>query len=131
MYMSKVTARDIFRWRMLVNFFFGMSSGLPLFIIGSTLQAWMKKEGVDIKTLGMLSLVQLPYTYKFLWSPLMDRFVPPFLGRRRGWIAITQLLLAGGVAVLSFMHPGQNAFHVALFAIVIAFFSASQDIVVD
>ncbi|HYR42972.1 MAG TPA: hypothetical protein VER98_08115, partial [Terriglobia bacterium] len=71
-------------WRMLVNLFFGLSSGLPLLMIGSTLQAWMTDEKVNLGVVGLFSLVGMPYTFKFVWAPIMDRFVPPFLGRRRG-----------------------------------------------
>ncbi len=73
----------------------GFSSGLPLALCGATLQAWMAAEGVSIKTIGLLTLVGIPYTWKFVWAPFMDRFVMPFLGRRRGWMLVTQLILAG------------------------------------
>ncbi len=116
---------------MLVNFFLGISSGLPLLLIGSTLQAWMTDEKVDLKLIGLFSLVGVPYTFKFAWAPLMDRYVPRFLGRRRGWILITQILLALSVASLSFVSPAQGPGRVALLAVIIAFFSASQDIVFD
>jgi PAT family beta-lactamase induction signal transducer AmpG len=118
-------------WRMLIQFFFGISSGLPLLLIGSTLQAWMTEEKIDLKTIGLFSLVGIPYTFKFVWAPVMDRFVPPFLGRRRGWILTTQILLAAAVAVLSLLSPEQSTTAVALGAVVIAFLSASQDIVLD
>jgi PAT family beta-lactamase induction signal transducer AmpG len=129
--MSKTSLKVIFSWRLLVNFFLGISSGLPLLMIGSTLQAWMTQENVNLKVIGLFALVQLPYTFKVLWSPLMDRYVPPFLGRRRGWILVCQILLAITTAALSFVSPGQNAWMVALLAVMIAFFSASQDIVFD
>ena len=118
-------------WRMLVNLFFGLSSGLPLLMIGSTLQAWMTDEKVNLGVVGLFSLVGMPYTFKFVWAPIMDRFVPPFLGRRRGWIFVTQMCLAGSVAVLSFLSPAANPWGVAMLAVLIAFFSASQDIVID
>ena len=72
----------------------GFSSGLPLALTGGTLQAWMTVEGVDLRTIGIFTLVGLPYTLKFLWSPMMDRYVPRLLGRRRGWMLITQGTLA-------------------------------------
>lgn len=118
-------------WRMLVQFFFGISSGLPYMMIGSTLQAWMTDEKIDLKTIGFFSLVSLPFTFKFVWAPLMDRYVPKFLDRRRSWILLTQLALALCVAVLSSLTPVDNMKLVAFLALLIAFFSASQDIVLD
>jgi len=118
-------------WRMLVNLFFGLSSGLPLLMIGSTLQAWMTDEKVSLSTVGLVSLVGIPYTFKFAWAPLIDRYAPPFLGRRRSWIFMAQMCLAGSVAILSFLSPSKNPWPVAAFAILIAFFSATQDIAVD
>ena len=83
----------------------GFSSGLPLALTGSTLQAWMTVEKVDLSLIGLFSLVGLPYTVKVAWSPLLDRFAPPWLGRRRGWIVISQVLLACGIALLGFSSP--------------------------
>jgi MFS transporter, PAT family, beta-lactamase induction signal transducer AmpG len=123
--------RIIFSWRMLVQFFLGISSGLPLLMIGPTLQAWMKDENINLKTIGLFSLVNLPYTLKFLWAPFMDRYVPPFLGRRRGWTLIMQIALALTVAVLAFVSPSQATTLFAFVGLIIAFFSASQDIVLD
>lgn len=118
-------------FRIVISFLTGVSSGLPLLITGSTLQAWMTDEGVDLKTIGFFSLVGLPYTLKFLWAPLMDRFVPGFLGRRRGWMLITQLLLAAAILSLGLSHPKDAPAVVALLALFVTFFSASQDIVLD
>lgn len=109
----------------------GVASGLPLFLTSKTLQAWMSVEGVDLGKIGLFSLVGLPYSLKFLWSPLMDRFVPPFLGRRRGWLVIMQVLLTLAIATMSLQQPKQALQLVALNALLIAFFSASQDIVCD
>ena len=110
----------------------GFASGLPLALTGQALQAWLSTEGVDIATIGFLSLVGLPYTFKFLWAPLMDRFeLWPALGRRRGWLVLTQLALAGGLWLLA-ATPPRGALQVfALLAVGIAFLSASQDIVID
>src|SRR5690242_14972023 len=91
----------------------------------------MTVEGVDLSTIGMFTLVGIPYTWKFLWSPTMDRFVPPFLGRRRGWLAITQLALVALIAVLGSMSPRDDLAVIALLAVAVAFTSASQDIVFD
>ena len=109
----------------------GFASGLPLALTGGTLQAWMTVEGIDLKTIGIFTLVGLPYTWKFLWAPLMDRFVPPFLGRRRGWIAATQLTLMFGIAVMGVMDPRSAPWALAALAVFVAFASASQDIVFD
>jgi PAT family beta-lactamase induction signal transducer AmpG len=117
--------------RMLVLFLMGFSSGIPLLLIGSTLRAWMTEEKVDLTVIGIFSLVGLPYALKFLWAPLMDRYVPPFLGRRRGWMLITQIALMAVISVLGFSSPAQMPWRVAVLAFLVAFFSASQDIVVD
>ncbi|HYA15479.1 MAG TPA: MFS transporter, partial [Syntrophales bacterium] len=109
----------------------GFASGMPLALTGGTLSAWMVSEGVDIKTIGLFSLVGLPYAFKFLWSPLMDRFVPPFLGRRRGWMIITQLALILTISMMGFFNPASTPLLIAAIALSLAFFSASQDIVLD
>lgn len=109
----------------------GFASGLPLALTSGTLQAWMAVENVDIKTIGFFSLVGQAYVFKFLWSPLMDRYTPPFLGRRRGWLLVTQLLLIVGIALMGFMQPSRDLTLLASLAVLIAFCSASQDIVFD
>ncbi len=123
--------RSIFQWRMLVVFLMGFSSGLPLLLIGGTLKAWLRQENIDLTTIGLLSLTGLPYTLKFLWAPAMDRFVPPWLGRRRGWLALCQAVLTAGFIAIGLSEPGQSVGSVAVLAVIVAFFSASQDIVVD
>lgn len=117
--------------RLLVVFLLGFSSGLPLALTGTTLQAWMKAENVDLSVIGLFALVGLPYTLKFIWSPLMDRFVPPLLGRRRGWILLCQVALVVAIAAMAFSKPFEAPALTALLAFAVAFFSASQDIVVD
>ncbi|MFC1850260.1 MFS transporter [candidate division CSSED10-310 bacterium] len=109
----------------------GFSSGLPLALTGATLQAWMVTEAVDLRVIGIFSLVALPYTLKILWAPLMDRYTPSLLGRRRGWILITQIMLGGAIAFLALTSPGSMPVAVAVLALLVSFFSASQDIVVD
>ena len=109
----------------------GFSSGLPLNLTGSTLQAWMKTENVDLTLIGIFSLVGLPYALKFLWSPLMDRYVPPFLGRRRGWMLVCQAALVIAIVIQAFSSPAKFPVAAATIAFVVAFFSASQDIVID
>ena len=117
--------------RMLVSALMGFSCGLPLLLTISVLQAWMKEEGVDLTVIGLMALVALPYTLKFIWSPLLDRYTLPFLGRRRGWLLVAQLCLTGAIAGLGLTNPVANPWLVALAAFLVAFFSASQDIVVD
>lgn len=109
----------------------GFSSGLPLALTGGTLQAWMTVEGVDLKTIGIFTLVGVPYTFKFLWAPLLDRFVPPVLGRRRGWILVFQLSLMALIVAMSGFSPKSAPWAVAMLAVLITTMSASQDIVVD
>lgn len=110
---------------------FGFSSGLPLLLTKDTLQAWMTKDGIDIETVVWFSLVSLPYSLKFLWAPVVDRFVPPFLGRRRGWILVVQLLMMGSIGVMSRLSPARDLQLLAVMGVVVAFLSATQDIVVD
>ncbi|KOC94325.1 muropeptide MFS transporter AmpG [Winslowiella iniecta] len=109
----------------------GFASGLPLALTSGTLQAWMTVENVDLKTIGFFSLVGQAYVFKFLWSPMMDRYTPPFLGRRRGWLLISQLLLIVGIVAMGFMDPSRNLTLLAALAVLVAFCSASQDIVFD
>ncbi len=121
----------IFSGRMLVALMMGFSCGLPLLLTVSLLQAWMKQEGVDLTVIGLMALVGLPYTLKFLWAPLVDRFTPPFLGRRRGWLLVAQLALIASIAGLGFTDPAKSPWMVAFAALMVTFFSASQDIIVD
>ena len=116
---------------MLVTLMMGFSCGLPLLLTISVLQAWMKEEGVDLTVIGMMALVGLPYTLKFLWAPFLDRFTLPFLGRRRGWLLVAQVALIFSIAGLGSTDPGNNPWMVAFAAFLVTFFSASQDIVVD
>ncbi|WP_039056233.1 muropeptide MFS transporter AmpG [Enterobacter sp. Bisph1] len=109
----------------------GFASGLPLALTSGTLQAWMTVENIDLKTIGFFSLVGQAYVFKFLWSPLMDRYTPPLFGRRRGWLLLTQLLLLLSIAVMGFLDPANHLRWMAALAVVIAFCSASQDIVFD
>ena len=109
----------------------GFSSGLPLALSGATLQAWMAAEGVPITTIGWLTLAGIPYTWKFLWAPVMDRFALPFLGRRRGWMLATQVLLAAGIALIGLLPVSTHPLWAAAAATALAFASASQDIIVD
>ncbi|MEA5619474.1 AmpG family muropeptide MFS transporter [Cronbergia sp. UHCC 0137] len=109
----------------------GFSSGLPLFLTSKTLQAWMTVENVDLTAIGLFSLVGLPYSLKFLWSPLLDWFTLPFLGRRRGWIITLQIGLLIAIALMGLQQPKQSLQLLAINAIAIAFLSATQDIAAD
>ncbi len=143
----------------------GFSSGLPLYLTGKDpMQAWLTSEGVDLKVIGFFSIVALPYSLKFLWAPFLDRYVPPFMGRRRGWLIVTQILLIMTIAIMGFQDPGalktvatstiaaaacagsgffqgmceiRHTFNLMAgsslfwFAMIVAFFSASQDVVAD
>ncbi len=121
----------IFSGRMLVALIMGFACGLPLLLTISVLQAWMQEEGVDLTVIGMMALVGLPYTLKFLWAPFLDRFTLPFLGRRRGWLLIFQVALIFSISGLGLTDPANNPWMVAFAAFLVTFFSASQDIVVD
>ena len=117
--------------RMLVILLLGFSSGLPIALIGGTLQAWLTDFKVDLKTVGLFSSVMIPYSFKFLWSPLMDRYSLPFLGRRRGWILLTQLMLMAIIAAMGVLDPAKSITLIACLALAVGFMSASQDIVID
>ena len=123
--------RSILSKKMLVALLMGFSCGLPLLLTITVLQAWMHEVGVDIKVIGLFSLVGLPYTLKFLWAPVLDRFSLPLFGRRRGWLLLCQILLMLAIAGLGFTNPLASPYLVAGVAFLVTFFSASQDIVVD
>lgn len=116
--------------RMLICIFTGFSSGLPLFILISLLPAWLRSEHVDLKSIGLFALIGLPFTWKFLWAPLFDRYAPP-LGRRRGWMLITQIALLASIPLFGKLHPQLDIWSIAYLAATVAFFSASQDIALD
>lgn len=118
--------------RMLIALLMGFASGLPLLLTLSVLQAWMTEAGVDLKTIGLFALVGMPYTLKFVWAPLLDRYtLIPLLGRRRGWLMVVQGLLILAIAGLGFTQPAIDPWLTALAALFLTFFSASQDIVID
>jgi MFS transporter, PAT family, beta-lactamase induction signal transducer AmpG len=123
--------RKILTRKMLTILFLGLASGIPLGIVLTVLQAWMTKSGIDLKTVGLAVLVQMPYTWKFVWSPLMDRFVPPFLGRRRGWMLLSQLLMLVSIVGMGQFDPANAVGIILTFATVISFAGASHDIVID
>lgn len=123
--------RFISRQRMFAVLLHGFSSGLPLALSGATLQAWFTMSGVDIVTIGILTLAGQPYVYKFTWAPFLDRYTPPWFGRRRGWIFIMQLCLALVLGLMSFFDPAFTPWILAVLAFSLATFSATQDIAVD
>lgn len=116
--------------RMLICIFTGFSSGLPLYILISLLPAWLRSEGVNLKAIGLFALINLPFTWKFLWAPLFDRYIPP-LGRRRGWLLISQILLLLSIPIFGAFKPTLDIWSIAYLAGIVAFFSASQDVVLD
>ncbi len=129
--MKQDLLKKVFSYRMFCLLLLGYAAGLPLLLTGGTLQAWMSDEGVDLGTIGMVSLIGLPYTIKFLWSPFLDRYKLPIFSRRKGWMVFAQALLMVAIFSLSFVNPKANLMAVGLLALLIAFFSASQDIALD
>ncbi len=130
--MTKLSVKEaIFNRRMLICIFTGFSSGLPLFVLYQLVPGWLRSEGVSLAEIGLFSLIGIPYVWKFMWSPLLDRFELPFLGRRRGWMILTQITLFGSIAMFGFVDPVMSIWSVAYLAAAVAFFSASQDIVID
>ena len=129
--MSAITVRSLLTPRLGVMLPLGFASGLPLALTGGTLQAWLTMANVELATIGLFAYVGLPYTLKFLWAPIMDRLVPPWLGRRRGWMILTQLSLAGALTAMALTGPTVMPHVFAAIALGVAFVSASQDIVFD
>lgn len=117
--------------RMLICIFTGFASGLPLYILFQLVPAWLRTEGVGLKEIGFFSLIQLPYAWKFVWAPLMDRYAPLPLGRRRSWMLITQVLLLIFVASLGFFSPTSQLSTIAALSVAVALFSATQDVTLD
>ncbi len=125
------SVRLLFSRRMLIMLLLGFSSGLPLLATGETLKAWATVENVKLTTIGLYSLIGLPYSFKFLWASLFDRYMPPFLGRRRGWMVLVQALLALSLMSVGFFHPVLSVGPLVACAVLVAFISASQDILLD
>ncbi|MFC1776094.1 AmpG family muropeptide MFS transporter [Pseudomonadota bacterium] len=117
--------------RMVICIFLGFASGMPLYVLFQLVPAWLRSHEVDLATIGLFALVSLPYTWKFAWSPLMDRFKLPFLGRRRGWALLTQVGLLLSIAALGRFDPSVSLQAIVVTVFVISLFSASQDIVID
>ncbi len=128
----KETWREaLFNRRMVICIFTGFSSGLPLYLLLNLVPAWLRTEGIDLKSIALFALVQFPYTWKFLWSPLLDRYALPWLGRRRGWMFAMHVALIASIAVMGFLEPKDQIWTIAYLAAVVAFFSASLDIAMD
>ncbi|MDD5240782.1 MAG: AmpG family muropeptide MFS transporter [Sulfuricella sp.] len=123
--------RAIFTRKMLICIFTGFSSGLPLYFLISLVPAWLRSEQVDLKVIGLFALVQLPYIWKFLWSPLLDHFTWPAMGRRRGWMLLTQIALLASIPLFGWFEPKLDLWSIAYLALAVAFFSATQDVVLD
>ena len=121
----------LFTRKMLTCIFLGFSSGMPLYVLISLVPAWLRSNQVDLATIGLFALVGLPYTWKFLWSPLMDRYKLPFLGRRRGWAVLVQTVLLLAIGVLGQFDPSTSLQTIVGIVFIVALFSASQDIVID
>ena len=117
--------------KMLICIFTGFSSGLPLYLLLNLLPAWLRSEGVDLKTIGFFALIQFPYTWKFLWSPFLDRYSLPFLGRRRSWTLLMQIGLLLTIGLLGGLSPSTSITPVLWLAALLALFSATQDIALD
>ena len=129
---GKETWREaLFNRRMVICVFTGFSSGLPLYLLINLLPAWLRTEGVDLKAIGLFALIGLPYTWKFIWSPLLDRYSIPWLGRRRGWMFAMHLALIASIAALGQLEPKTQIWTIAYLSAVVAFFSASLDIAMD
>lgn len=125
------TLRQIFSRNMLICIFTGFTSGLPLYFLINLIPAWLRSEHIDLKTIGLMALIGLPFTWKFIWSPVMDAVRLPFLGRRRGWMLVTQIGLLLALAAYAFLNPYQHLPVIIGLSAVVSFFSASQDIVLD
>jgi MFS transporter, PAT family, beta-lactamase induction signal transducer AmpG len=121
----------MFNRRMLFCLFAGFASGLPYYILATLVPAWLRTEGVGLAEIGLFTLIGIPYTWKFFWAPLMDRFELPFLGLRRGWMLVTQLALIVSLSAIPFFNAAESLWSIACLALGVAFFSASQDIVLD
>lgn len=129
--MSRQVLKTILSFKMLVMLFLGFSSGFPFYVVREVLKAWLTDANIDLGTIGLFSAVAIPYTWKFLWAPVMDGTTPPFLGRRRGWMLITQCALLILIAGMGQLDPTRSLTAMAVVAFAIAVFSASQDIVLD
>lgn len=125
------TEKIIFYKKILIATLLGISSGMPLFVLYQTIPAWLRESGIDLSAIGLFQLIGIPYTLKFLWAPLLDRYQMPFLGQRRGWMLLTQILLIASIALMGFFDPSKNISIIIYLTIIMTTFSATQDIVID
>jgi MFS transporter, PAT family, beta-lactamase induction signal transducer AmpG len=123
--------QQLFTRRMAICIFTGFASGLPLYLLLNLVPAWLRTEHIDLKVIGAFALIQFPYTWKFLWSPFLDRYALPLLGRRRGWMLLTQASLLVVIASMGGFSPQNDLGTIVLLATLLAFLSATQDIVLD
>lgn len=123
--------KTIFSTKMLICIFTGFASGLPFYLLSQLLPAWLKSEGINIKTIGAFTLTQFPYILKFVWAPFMDNISLFNLGRRRGWMLTSQVILVLSIAILGFLSPSLNIWLIASISFIVALFSATQDIALD
>jgi len=123
--------RALFNRRMLICVGIGFASGMPLYLLMQLVPAWLRLEGVSLTAIGFFTAVQYPYSLKFLWSPVLERYSVPLLGRRRGWMLLTQVLLIAGISALGLWQPDTQLLLITLTAVLVAIFSATQDIVLD
>jgi PAT family beta-lactamase induction signal transducer AmpG len=129
---KKLTLKElILHKRMLICLLNGFTAGLPIYFLSQLIPAWLREEGVDLKTIGFFGFIMVPYSFKYLWAPLLDKYIPPFLGRRRGWMMITQIALLLFMSSLALLNPTVNIDLILYAGLAIAFFSATQDIVLD
>ena len=129
---KKLTLKElIVHKRMIICLLNGFTAGLPMYFLAQLIPAWLREENVDLKTIGFFGFVLLPFSFKYLWAPFLDRYIPPFLGRRRGWMLISQIALFVFMACLSFLKPTVNIELILYVCLAVGFFSATQDIVLD
>ena len=121
----------LFTRKMLTCIFLGFSSGMPLYVLISLIPAWLRSNQVDLATIGLFALIGLPYTWKFLWSPVMDRLKLPFLGRRRGWALLTQAVLLVAIGVLGYLNPAKSLQTIVVVVLIVEMLSDRKDIVID
>ena len=129
--LSRSLLRSIVNVRMLLCILTGFTSGLPLYVGIQLVPAWLRDSGVDLATIGLFGLASMPYIFKFMWSPLVDRFAHPLLGRRRGWALVTQLALVVSLGCLALFDPTKHAWGIAAVLLVVSVFSATQDVTLD
>lgn len=123
--------RDIFSKKMLVCLSLGFASGMPLFVVLTLLGAYLRTEGVNLKEIGLFSLIMFPYTWKFIWAPLVDRYDLLKIGRRRSWMIVSQALVFVSIFLLGQFSPNENLMLIAVVSVILSFSSATQDIVID